>query len=234
MNNKVAAFKACATVIFVASIAYSMVYARAIGVIEAQIKSVMNGPQIGDTAPSFSAESTKGKVRFPEQYVGKWVIILSHPTDFAPVCESEFTKIADMYADFEKLNCKFIALSGDSKQMHQRWVNALEKENKLADKLNFPIVSDPNMTIAQKYNMVHPKESLSQTVRSVYFIDPKGVIRAILHYPIANGRNFSEIKRILEAVQMSDRQKVATLTDWSGGNGKTVPVEKESREIRSH
>ncbi len=234
MNKlQVAVFKACIKVVVAVSLAYSLVTARPLGVIESQIKSLVNGPQIGDSAPEFKAESTKGKIRFPETYCGKWVILLSYPGDFGSVDESEFAKIASMYADFEKLNCKLIALSGDSEQVHQRWLNVLAKDHKITDKMNLPIISDESLHIAQKYNMVHPKESLSQAVRSVYFVDPKGTVRVILHYPLANARNFAEIKRILEALQMTDKQRVATLADWKGGTDQTVTLEKESREIES-
>ena len=228
----IAAVITCALVIICITFSISQAHT-----IDSFIKSVVHGPHIGELAPSFKGQSTKGTITFPENYGGKWVILFSYPSDFRPVSDSEFKKIASMVSDFEKLNARLIALSPDSTSMHKHWIDDLAKQEKddkksaSADKLSFPVIADEDMSIAQKYDMIHTKESKTETIRSVYIIDPSGHVRAILHYPIANGRNFSEVKRLLQALQTTDKQKVATLADWDSTPARTIPMEKESKSM---
>lgn len=203
--------------------------------VKAQISSSIGGPLIGDHAPSFKAKSTKGTIHFPEDYAGKWVILFSNPSDFTPVGETELKKLAHMMGDFDKLHTKLVAVSPDSKAMHQAWVNEIEKTSGLfglgKTHIDFPIVADENMIIAQKYGMIHPKESGTKMVRSVYFVDPKSNVRAIVHYPIGSGRNFDEAKRLLQSLQTTDGRKVATTADWQPTKtSATTPLEKEYKD----
>lgn len=191
-------------------------------------------PQIGDVAPSFTAKSTKGIINFPTNFTGKWVIFFSHPADFTPVCKTEFKRLADLVTEFEKIHTKLIGLSVDPEYVHKIWEQSLEKElakeGKPSSKINFPVIGDADRSIAKKYGMIHPKESTKQTVRSVYFIDPKGIIRAIFYYPISNGRNFIEVKRLLQALQISNEKKVATPENWQPGQ-ETISKEVLTKDL---
>jgi peroxiredoxin 2/4 len=201
--------------------------------ITAQETMPAKAPQIGDKAPAFVADSTKGVIRFPEDYKGKWVIFFSHPADFTPVCATEFKRFASLIPEFKKLNAELLGLSVDSKYTHAQWIRRLEAEMKQgteeANKITFPVVSDTSKKIANQYNMIHPNENPTQTVRSVYFIDPKGTVRAIFYYPIANGRNFDEIMRLLIAMQTSDQSNVVTPANWEPGD-KAIPKELAKKE----
>ncbi len=195
-----------------------------------------SGPLIGDQAPSFKAKSTKGTIHFPEDYVGKWVILFSSPSDFTPVGETELKKLAHMGSDFDKLHTKLVTVCPDSKSMHQAWVNELEKSSGYfgwgKTRIEFPIIADEDRAIAQKYGMIHPNESTKQPVRSVYFVDPGSNVRAIIHYPIGTGRNFEEIKRLLQSLQTTDGRKVATPADWQPTKtSSTTPLEKEYKDV---
>jgi peroxiredoxin 2/4 len=198
------------------------------------VKAQTCGPRIGDTAPSFTAESTQGTIKFPDDYAGKWIIFFSHPADFTPVCKTEFKRLAGMVKELEALNAKLVGISVDPEYTHEAWMRNLEKEMQKGTstkrKINFPVISDPSMNIVKKYGMVHPKESKTQTVRSVYFIDPQGIVRAIFYYPIANGRSFNEVKRLLRALQITDKKHVATPSDWQPGRP-TIPLEKTAKDI---
>lgn len=203
-----------------------------------QFVSTFGGPFIGDQAPSFKAKSTKGTIHFPQDYSGKWVILFSSPSDFTPVGETELKKLAHMMSDFDKLHTKLVAISPDSKAMHQAWVNEIEKSSGFLGfgktHIDFPIIADENMEVAQKYAMIHPNESEKQTVRSVYFVDPKGIIRANIHYPIGSGRNFDEVKRLLQSLQTTDGKKVATPAEWQPNKtSTTTPLEKEYKDVNT-
>jgi peroxiredoxin 2/4 len=195
-----------------------VLYICTIGVVKAELC----GPGIGEKAPSFVAQSTKGAIHFPSVYKGKWVLFFSHPADFTPICETEFKNLASMFAEFKSLNTCLLGLSVDSAHTHERWIKNLEKDSKSAQKVYFPVISDVNREIARKYAMIHPSADEKQTVRSVYFIDPSGLIRAILHYPITNGRNFNEIRRLLIALQTTDKEDVITPANWQPGEDAIV------------
>lgn len=178
-------------------------------------------PRIGDQAPAFKAKSTKGPIDFPADFKGKWIIFFSHPADFTPVCKTEFKKFAALIPEFEKLNTALVGISVDQEYTHEVWMRSIEKETEAETKkklpIKFPVIADPEKKVACLYGMIHPNESKEQTVRSVYFIDPQGKIRAIFYYPIANGRSFVEIKRLLIALQTTDKKKAATPADWQPG-----------------
>lgn len=184
-------------------------------------------PLIGDTAPAFSAITTKGKIHFPDDYVGKWVILFSHPADFTPVCTTEFMTFASMQGEFNELNCELIGLSIDSHFSHIAWLRTIEEKIKWNGmenlKIDFPVIADLSMEVGYKYGMVQPGASDTQAVRAVFFIDPEAKVRALIYYPLANGRNFDELKRILQAMQTSDKYKVATPADWRPGDKVIIP-----------
>jgi len=184
-------------------------------------------PLIGEPAPAFQAETTQGMINFPKDYKGKWVIIFSHPADFTPVCTTEFMTFASMMPQFEELNCKLIGLSIDSTFSHIAWLRTIKEKIKYKNmkdvEVTFPVIADLKMDVAKKYGMVQPNASTTQAVRAVFFIDPKGMIRALIYYPLSNGRNFQEIKRLLIAMQTSDAHKVATPADWQPGDDVIVP-----------
>ena len=184
-------------------------------------------PRIGDSAPKFKAETTQGTIKFPDQYQGKWVILFSHPADFTPVCTSEFMTFAKLEDTFAKANCKLVGLSIDGLYSHIAWLRTIKEKIRFKDMKNvevkFPLIEDITMEIAKKYGMIQPGESKTQAVRAVFFIDPKGIIRAIIYYPLSLGRNFDEIYRALIAMQTADQFSVATPADWQPGDDVIVP-----------
>lgn len=184
-------------------------------------------PLIGEKAPSFEADTTLGKVRFPDDFKGKWVIFFSHPADFTPVCTTEFMTFASMQGEFRALNCELIGLSIDSTFSHIAWLRTIKEKvefrNLKGVEVMFPVVSDLKMNVSRMYGMLQPSASTTQAVRAVFLIDPEGKIRAILYYPLSNGRNFQEIKRLLIAMQTSDTYQVATPADWQPGDEVIVP-----------
>lgn len=180
-------------------------------------------PMIGDEAPEFRAMTTMGKINFPEDYKGSWVILFSHPADFTPVCTTEFIGFAKMSDEFEKLNTKLIGLSIDSLHSHLAWAKSIENIRWNGEdpvKLPFPIIADISMKVAKKYGMLQTVAN-TQTVRAVFIIDPDGIIRTILYYPMSTGRNLEEIKRILQSLQLHDEANVSTPVNWAPGE-KTV------------
>jgi peroxiredoxin (alkyl hydroperoxide reductase subunit C) len=184
-------------------------------------------PLIGEDAPSFTAETSQGTIHFPEDYKGKWVIMFSHPADFTPVCTTEFMTFATMEPEFEKLNCKLIGLSIDSVFSHIAWLRTIREKAQYRGmkdvQVNFPVIVDLKMEVSKKYGMLQPSASDTKAVRAVFFIDPDSKIRALIYYPLSNGRNFQEIKRLLIAMQTSDKYKVATPADWQLGDDVIVP-----------
>lgn len=184
--------------------------------------NLMNAP-----APAFTAETTQGKINFPGDFKGKWVILFSHPADFTPVCTTEFMTFASMMPEFDALNCKLVGLSIDSLYSHIAWLRLLKERIEYKGMKNvevtFPLIADIKMDVAKKYGMLQPAASDTQAVRAVFFVDPTGKVRAILYYPLSNGRNFQEIKRLLIAMQTSDAHQVATPADWQPGDEVIVP-----------
>ncbi len=184
-------------------------------------------PLIGENAPSFEAETTRGKIRFPEDFKGKWVILFSHPADFTPVCTTEFMTFASMQGEFRALNCELVGLSIDSTFSHIAWLRTIKEKvtfrNMKDVEVEFPVISDLTMAVSRQYGMLQPAASTTQAVRAVFMIDPEGKIRALLYYPLSNGRNFQEIKRLLMAMQTTDTHQVATPADWQPGEEVIVP-----------
>ncbi len=183
-------------------------------------------PLIGDNAPEFTAKTTNGEINFPADYEGKWVILFSHPADFTPVCTTEFMTFASMQDEFKALNTELIGLSIDSVYSHIAWIKKMEEIefNGMKDtKVTFPIIDDLSMEVATKYGMIQPNVSTTSAVRAIFIIDPKGLIRTILYYPASTGRNFTEIKRIIEALQKADKDDIATPANWQPGQPVIVP-----------
>jgi peroxiredoxin (alkyl hydroperoxide reductase subunit C) len=185
-------------------------------------------PLIGEKAPSFKAETTQGPINFPDDFKGKWVIFFSHPADFTPVCTTEFMTFASMQPQFEKLNCKLLGLSIDSTYSHIAWLRTIKEKIEFKGmkgvEVTFPVISDLTMDVAKAFGMLQPSASTTQAVRAVFIIDPDAVVRAILYYPLSNGRNMEEIKRLLVAMQMADKNKVATPANWQPGEDVIVPT----------
>ncbi len=184
-------------------------------------------PLIGEKAPAFEADTTQGKIKFPEDYKGKWVILFSHPADFTPVCTTEFMTFASMEKEFEDLNCKLIGLSIDSHYSHIAWLRTIKEKIEYKGMKNvevkFPVIADLKMDVAYKYGMVQPAASDISAVRAVFFMDPESKVRAIIFYPSSLGRNFQEIKRALIAMQVADKHQIATPADWQPGDDVIVP-----------
>jgi peroxiredoxin (alkyl hydroperoxide reductase subunit C) len=184
-------------------------------------------PLIGDKAPEFKAVTTQGVINFPADYKGKWVILFSHPADFTPVCTTEFMTFASMADEFKELNTELVGLSVDSLYAHIAWLRKIQEiEWKGMKKVvvAFPLIEDIRMDVAKKYGMIQPGQSNTQAVRAVFVVDPQGVIRTILYYPLTTGRNFDEIKRIIQALQKADSDKVATPANWRPGDDVIVPT----------
>lgn len=184
-------------------------------------------PRIGDLAPEFKAITTQGEINFPLDYKGKWVILFSHPADFTPVCTSEFMTFANMEKEFNALNCQLVGLSVDGLYSHIAWLRTIKDKIEYKGmkdiEVKFPLIEDITMTVAKRYGMIQPGESSTKAVRAVFFVDPKGVIRAIIYYPLSLGRNFGELKRALIAMQTADKYNVATPADWEPGDDVIVP-----------
>ena len=179
-------------------------------------------PRIGEKAPAFKAVTTQGDLDFPKQYEGSWVILFSHPADFTPVCTTEFITFAALEAQFAAANCKLVGLSVDGLYSHIAWLRTIQEKISYRGHTNvevkFPLIEDITMSVAKAYGMIQPGEASTKAVRAVFFIDPKGVIRAMIYYPLSLGRNFDEIYRALVALQTADAFGVATPADWRPGD----------------
>ena len=181
---------------------------------------VMRMPMIGDEAPAFRSITTKGKINFPEDYKGKWVIFFSHPADFTPVCTTEFIALSKRCDEFKEINTELLGLSIDSLHSHLAWARNIEDidwkgQGKVV--VPFPIVADISMKVSNLYGMLQTVAK-TQTVRAVFIIDPEGIIRAILYYPMSTGRNIDELKRIVLSLQKHDAEDVSTPADWNPGD----------------
>ncbi|MCF8448492.1 MAG: peroxiredoxin [Taibaiella sp.] len=191
-------------------------------------QQVVSMPRIGDKAPEFRAVTTQGEINFPADYNGKWVILFSHPADFTPVCTSEFMTFAQMEPEFNALNCQLVGLSIDGLYSHIAWLRTIKEKIEFKGmkniEVNFPLIEDITMEVAKKYGMIQPGESSTKAVRAVFFIDPSGIIRALIYYPLSMGRNFDELKRALIALQTADKYSIATPADWQPGDDVIVPV----------
>ena len=184
-------------------------------------------PLIGEKAPSFVAETTQGPINFPEDYKGKWVVFFSHPVDFTPVCTTEFMTFANMADEFKKLNTELLGLSIDSTYSHIAWLRTIKEKIEYKGmkdiEVNFPVISDLTMEVSKKFGMLQPAASTTQAVRAVFIMDPKAIVRAILYYPLSNGRNMDEVKRLVIAMQHSDEHNIATPANWEIGDDVIIP-----------
>lgn len=177
-------------------------------------------PRINEPAPEFEAKSTHGVIKLSD-FKGKWVMLFSHPADFTPVCSTEFIQFARRYPDFQALNIQPVGVSIDSIYSHIAWVRNLEQSAGV--RIQFPLIADLDTKVAQAYGMIHPGASDTTTIRAVFFIDPKQVIRAILYYPQSTGRSVEELLRVFEALQITDKYGVSTPADWKRGANVVLP-----------
>lgn len=184
--------------------------------------------RIGDKAPRFIADTTDGQIKLCD-YIGNWIILFSHPGDYTPVCTTEFLEFSKMYPEFKKRNCKLLGLSIDSTPSHLSWLSNIYSSTGI--KVPFPVIADRDMTISKMYGMIAPNISNTETVRSVFIIDPNQVIRAILQYPKTNGRNIGEILRLLDALQTTDKENVATPANWIPGKSTIRPSPTTFKEV---
>jgi peroxiredoxin (alkyl hydroperoxide reductase subunit C) len=193
----------------------------------AQQPEVATMPRIGDPAPAFTANTTQGEITFPADYAGKWVILFSHPADFTPVCTSEFMTFATMQDEFKAYNTELVGLSVDGLYSHIAWLRTIKDKIVYRDmkdvEVTFPLIDDVSMNVATQYGMIMPGEATTQAVRAVFVIDPKGMIRTIIYYPLSLGRNFDELLRVVKALQTADAFGVATPADWRPGERVIVP-----------
>ena len=194
-------------------------------------------PTIGETAPEFGANTTNGYVHFPHDYRGKWIVFFSHPGDFTPVCTTEFMTFQSMMEEFSALNTELLGLSVDSNASHIAWIQTIQHDINFQGwknmEIKFPIVADPAGAVARLYGMIHDGAGNTDTVRAVFIIDPRGIIRAIMYYPKSVGRNITEIKRTLIALQTSDAFRVATPAEWIPGEDVIVPAPGTVVEART-
>ncbi len=185
-------------------------------------------PRIGEAAPEFKAVTTQGNINFPSDYKGSWVILFSHPADFTPVCTSEFMTFASMEPLFNEINCKLVGLSVDGLYSHIAWLRTIKEKIEYKGmkdiEVKFPLIEDITMEVANKYGMMQPGESNTKAVRAVFVIDPKGIIRTIIYYPLSLGRNFDELHRVVIALQTADKFSIATPADWRPGDDVIIPT----------
>lgn len=184
-------------------------------------QSVTSFPRLNEPAPDFEAKTTQGLKKLTD-FRGKWLVLFSHPADFTPVCTTEFIAFAEQHKDFQALNCELLGLSIDSNHAHLAWIRNIKE--KFGIDIPFPIIEDISMRVANAYGMVHPGASDTSAVRATFVIDDKSVLRAMLYYPMTNGRSISEILRLLSALQTSDKHKVATPAGWQPGDKVIVPA----------
>ena len=185
---------------------------------------------IGDTAPDFEIETSKGKIRFHDWIGDSWCFFFSHPADFTPVCTTEMGRTAQLAKEFGARNTKPLGLSTDSVEDHKKWIKDVN-DTQHTD-VEFPIVADTDHKVAQLYDMIHPGESETATVRTVFIIDPKKKIRLMMTYPMNVGRNFDEILRVIEALQFGDKHAVATPADWKKGDDVIIPPSVSNEEAK--
>ncbi|HOP20564.1 MAG TPA: peroxiredoxin [Parvularculaceae bacterium] len=177
-------------------------------------------PQLNKPAPDFKSKTTHGEKSLAD-YKGRWLVLFSHPADFTPVCTTEFMAFAKAHDEFQKLNCDLLGLSIDSNYAHIAWVRNIKE--KFGVDIQFPIIEDLSMKVANAYGMIQPGASDTSAVRATFIIDPKGVLRAMVYYPMSNGRSIAEFVRLLKALQTSDENGVATPENWQPGEKVIVP-----------
>jgi peroxiredoxin (alkyl hydroperoxide reductase subunit C) len=185
-------------------------------------------PIIGEPAPDFEALTTNGTIKLSD-LKGKWVVMFSHPADFTPVCTTEFMAFAGVADELKGMNVQLMGLSIDSVHSHLAWIKNVK--DKMGVDIPFPIIADLDMAVAKKYGMIHPGQSSTATIRTVFFIDDKGILRAMIYYPLTNGRYIPEIIRLVKALQTTDKYGVATPANWQPGDKVVVPAPKNKAEM---
>jgi len=185
-------------------------------------------PIIGEPAPDFEALTTSGVIKLSD-LKGKWVVMFSHPADFTPVCTTEFMAFSGVADELKSMNVQLMGLSIDSVHSHLAWIKNVK--DKMGVDIPFPIIADLDMKVAKKYGMIHPGQSSTATIRTVFFIDDKGILRAMIYYPLSNGRYIPEIIRLVKALQTSDKYGVATPANWQPGDKVVVPAPKNKAEM---
>ncbi len=178
--------------------------------------------RLGDTAPDFEQGSTIGRIKFHEWAGDSWVVLFSHPADFTPVCTTELGLTAKLKPEFDRRNVKAIGLSVDPADKHVEWIKDIEETQNTV--VGFPIIADENKKVASLYDMIHPNQSGTMTVRSLFIIDPKKKVRLIITYPMSTGRNFVEVLRVIDALQLTDNYSVATPGNWCDGDDVIIPL----------
>ena len=185
--------------------------------------------RLGDTAPDFEQDSSIGKIKFHDWARDSWVVLFSHPADFTPVCTTELGLTAKLGSDFEKRNVKAMALSVDSGESHKTWIKDIEETQKTV--VGFPIIADADKKVASLYDMIHPEQSVTATVRSLFVIDPQKKVRLTITYPMSTGRNFDEVLRVIDALQLTDKHSVATPGNWRDGDDVIIPLTVQDPEV---
>lgn len=185
--------------------------------------------RLGDEAPNFQAKTTAGDIDFYDYIDGKWAVLYSHPSDYTPVCTTELGRTAQLKSEFDKRNVKVLALSVDSVEDHNEWVKDINETQNT--EVNFPIIADEDRHIAELYDMIHPNASATATVRSVFVIGPDKKIKLSLTYPASTGRNFNEILRVIDSLQLTDQYQVATPADWNDGEDVIVVPAIKTEDI---
>jgi alkyl hydroperoxide reductase subunit AhpC len=183
---------------------------------------------IGSVAPDFSADTTQGPIKFHEFIGDKWVVLFSHPKDFTPVCTTELGRAANLKGEFDKRGVKMLAVSVDDVDSHNKWIGDIEQTQDV--KMNFPIIGDEERKVASLYDMIHPEASDTLTVRSVFIVDNNKKIRAMVTYPASTGRNFNEILRVIDSLQLTDNYKVATPVDWKDGDDCVIVTSLQDKD----
>ena len=185
--------------------------------------------RLGDTAPDFTAETTEGTIEFHKWLGDSWGILFSHPKDYTPVCTTELGRVANLKGDFEKRNVKTIAISVDPLESHKGWINDINETQSCT--MNYPIIADPDRNVATMYGMIHPNALDNLTVRSVFIIGPDKKVKLQLTYPASTGRNFDEILRVIDSLQLTANYQVATPADWNHGDDCVVVPAIKTEDI---
>jgi alkyl hydroperoxide reductase subunit AhpC len=185
--------------------------------------------RLGDTAPDFEQDSSIGNLHFHEWAGNSWVVLFSHPADFTPVCTTELGLTAKLKPEFDKRNVKAIALSVDPAESHQSWIKDIEETQNTV--VGFPIIADADRKVSQLYDMIHPQASATATVRTLFVIDPNKKVRLSITYPMSTGRNFDEVLRVIDALQLTDGYTVATPGNWKDGDDVIIPLTVQDPEV---
>ena len=185
--------------------------------------------RLGDTAPDFEQDSSIGRIKFHDWAGDSWVVLFSHPADFTPVCTTELGLTARLKPEFDRRNVKAIALSVDPADKHKEWIKDIEETQQTV--VGFPIIADADRKVAELYDMIHPNQSATATVRSLFVIDPAKKVRLQITYPLSTGRNFDEVLRVIDALQLTDGYTVATTGNWKDGDDVIIPLTVQDPEV---